>query len=614
MCKTVLVQMPYADLERPSLALGLLHSSLKEAGLWSEVVYANLRFAERVGLEALQMIRRIPEHLLAGEWTFAQAAFPHFTPPPGYPDYLAREWGAPLDLTHLRASTVDFVRETARSVLALKPTIVGCTSTFQQHCASLALLREIKAQNPSVLTMMGGANCEGPMGLATLQSFPWVDVVVSGEADLLFPELVRKMAEGKLDELPYGALCRENLGPGVPRAKLLNLEQSPVPDFTHYFHTLEHTSFRDSVKPGLVMEGSRGCWWGAKHHCTFCGLNGTGMGYRAKSGERVLEEMETLAAKYSVSKVEMVDNILHMEGFKTFLPQLAEKGAPYNIFYEVKANLSREQVRMLSEAGVGWVQPGLESMDDQILKLLDKGTTALQNVRFLRYAREFGVRVTWLVLSQVPGEKDSWYEKMVEWLPAISHLQPPSRAVPLRYDRFSPYHSRPEQFGLQIEPEQSYRFVYPPETDMENLAYFFKDKGATLPPGREPARERPGLSALNRLIAEWVARFWRWPDLLCMTEEGDRVKVLDTRPVAAERHGVFDGVAAAILKACDSPRTLRWLKQNLGGSTQQALEDLQRRKLILSLEGKYLALPIAGKIPTLSHRESFPGGRTLVKS
>jgi magnesium-protoporphyrin IX monomethyl ester (oxidative) cyclase len=514
----------------------------------------------------------------------------------------------------LRNEAGDFVRETARLVLGLKPAIVGCTSTFQQHCAGLALLREVKKQNPEVLTMMGGANCEGKMGLATLQSFPWLDVVVSGEADLLIPELVIKMSQGKLDELPYGALSRACSPPGVPRAKVLDLDQVPVPDFDHYFEALNRSRWKNAIKPGLVMEGSRGCWWGAKHHCTFCGLNGTGMGYRPKSGDRVLEEMETLSLRHSIKEVEMADNILHMEAFKTFLPQLAERGAPYNIFYEVKANLSREQVRMLARAGVGWVQPGLESMDDQVLKLLDKGTTALQNVRFLRYTREFGVRVTWLMLSQVPGEEDSWYEEMVRWLPYISHLQPPARAVPLRYDRFSPYQSRPDDYGLRIAPDPSYAFVYPPQTDLENLAYFFEDEEGTCPPGREPAESRRGLDALNRLISQWVARFWRWPDLLCMTENDNAVTILDTRPVAFEKQTVLRGLPAEVLKLCDSPRSSTWLHDNLNGDLESAIEELERRKLLLAFDGKYLSLPVAGKIPTLPDRLSFPGGRTLAKT
>ena len=44
------------------------------------------------------------------------------------------------------------------------------------------------------------------------------------------------------------------------------------------------------VRPLMVMETARGCWWDAKHHCTFCGLNGEFMGFRSKSPLRALAE------------------------------------------------------------------------------------------------------------------------------------------------------------------------------------------------------------------------------------------------------------------------------------------------------------------------------------
>ena len=40
----------------------------------------------------------------------------------------------------------------------------------------------------------------------------------------------------------------------------------------------------------LYLEGSRGCWWGQKHPCSFCGLNGRKNVYRYKSAGRLYEE------------------------------------------------------------------------------------------------------------------------------------------------------------------------------------------------------------------------------------------------------------------------------------------------------------------------------------
>ena len=61
--------------------------------------------------------------------------------------------------------------------------LVGVSSTFPQNCAALALLRRLKARHPTIRTAMGGGNCEGPMGAAIHELFPFVDYVCSGEGD-----------------------------------------------------------------------------------------------------------------------------------------------------------------------------------------------------------------------------------------------------------------------------------------------------------------------------------------------------------------------------------------------------------------------------------------------
>ena len=75
-----LVLMPFCDVERPSLALGLLKAALAKSGVAAEVVYANLRFARQVGVHAASLPLRLWAPALVGEWIFAGAAFPDFFP------------------------------------------------------------------------------------------------------------------------------------------------------------------------------------------------------------------------------------------------------------------------------------------------------------------------------------------------------------------------------------------------------------------------------------------------------------------------------------------------------------------------------------------------------
>jgi hypothetical protein len=72
----ILVSMPFADVQRPSIALGLLRASLAHTDIRNEVLYANFSFAETIGLVSYQAMQSAPTDHLLGEWCFAGHLFP----------------------------------------------------------------------------------------------------------------------------------------------------------------------------------------------------------------------------------------------------------------------------------------------------------------------------------------------------------------------------------------------------------------------------------------------------------------------------------------------------------------------------------------------------------
>src|SRR4029450_7806053 len=118
-----------------------------------------------------------------------------------------------------------------------------------------------------------------------------------------------------------------------------HLDSLPVPDFDEHFERIAKPAWAADVGVHLLLETSRGCWWGAKKHCTFCGLNGATMAYRSKSPERAFDEISELVSRYGVTRVECVDNILDNHYITTLFPRLAASGLNLELFYEVKANL-----------------------------------------------------------------------------------------------------------------------------------------------------------------------------------------------------------------------------------------------------------------------------------
>ena len=613
----ILVSMPYAAVERPSIALGLLSAELRGAGIEVESRYACLDFAARIGLRAYDAVLNSKTSLFIGEWSFAASAFPELGGEPPtrrrnaavpaadaaasrrreYFDACAAEikLRAPKRfLRSLRKEAQRFVEELADEIVAKKPRIVGCTSTFQQHTASIALLRAIRERDPEIITMIGGTNCEGAMGMAARRSFPWLDYVVSGEADELIVPFVRSLLErGRDAVVPLGVIdhATAQKRDEPPRASVWSVDAIPTPDYDDYFTALERSSLREFILPALVVETSRGCWWGAKSHCTFCGLNGGNMSYRAKSPARAVEEFHRLAARYGVRRFTVVDNIMDMQYHQHVLPRLAGHG--YDIFYETKANLRRHHMQGFSDAGVRSIQPGMESFHDDILRLLAKGNKAWMNVQLLKWAGELGMEISWVFLIDVPQQRDEWYFEMLSWLPMISHLSPPVYATPIQFIRFSPYHRDAARYGFDLVPEPAYAHLYPlDEEEMQQLAYYFVE--------RESTREA-GLG--QRLLVAWLG-IWRDSERpkLEMRVDGDTIEILDTRSCRTAEHHRLEGLAARVYLACDEATERRSFQD-----ADDVIASLIENRLLLDFNGKLLALAVDVTRPR-NEEVPLPGG------
>lgn len=603
-----LVNMPYSSISTPSLALGLLETYITAVGYFVETIYANMEFASKVGIPEYEMINNSFHECLFGEWSFSRVAFPDKQTDDAaffalFAD-LSKEESKQLLLVRDQADV--FIDEMAKAIIAKGPKIVGCTSTFQQNCASLALLRRIKALNPTVITMMGGANCEGAMGQQMSDSFSWVDYVFSGECDDVIGDFVDKLIRGDAinrHNLPLGFITQnkhlivtdQTLNKKTHIAAINDMSKVGIPIYDDYFATLDKLALMKYIRPGLVVETSRGCWWGAKQHCSFCGLFGSSMTYRSKPADVIHNELALLSSKYKVTKFEMVDNIIPLDYLNTVIPELAQKQS-YSFFYETKSNLKKAHIELFSDAGIKFIQPGIESLNDDFLKLVKKGVTAVQNVALLKWSRTFGVHVLWNLLSDAPMDKENWYSEMAELLPLISHLEPPcSELVKIRYPRFSPYFNNPEEYGITLEPLKSYKYIYPlAPAQIANIAYFFDELTHTEQGIYNVTQsfrfKTPALANLQRLIGDW-RESWRnnQAATFSMMDKGDAIILTDTRAIATQFLHILDGNEAKIYRLCAEPIRQQRLLTKIS-QLDDKIDDLAFNKLMDKLVSNHLVV------------------------
>jgi ribosomal peptide maturation radical SAM protein 1 len=600
------VAVPFLPTHQPALGVSSLSAVLHRRGIPADVTYLNVAYENDIGSALNTLIsEKMPYQLLLGDFIFTPALWGDAAVDwNGYRSRL-RTWNETegrakvadiedlLDKIHfLHVRSVDIVKSWARMLVDKAPSIIGLTSTFQQNVASLALAQEIRRLVPrsEIAILMGGANCDGEMGRALSENFPFIDHVVSGEAENVIVETVEGVLADQTNRAVAASIPRVVLGSVVT-----DMDGLPLPHFDDFFVAVRGTQWEN--KANLVAESSRGCWWGAKSHCTFCGLNGSTMSFRRKGGLRFADELRSLSRKYGPDFFMPTDNIIDMKYLNTLLPELASGDEQIGLFYETKSNLRKDQLEMMAAGGIVRLQPGIESLSTPILKLMGKGTTRLQNIQLLKWARELDIAVTWNFLFGFPGEQEVEYDAMAALIPALVHLPAPTGFGAIRIDRFSPYWRTPEAYGLEnMKSYWAYGFVYSnlEPAERERIAYCFD---ADYADKRDPWRyARPAIAE----IEEWREAVSREASL-CFEKEKDEVSIRDTRGGldVVER---ISGSDYALLTALDERASLSKLtlmmeagRFGVGVRLPQLLETLTTFKdkhWVIEEDGQFLSLII----------------------
>jgi ribosomal peptide maturation radical SAM protein 1 len=320
----------------------------------------------------------------------------------------------------------------------------------------------VKRLNPEIITIIGGSDCEGEMAEGMLSVGNAIDYIFQGESDITFTRFIKDFNNGIL---PDEKLIKEQ--------KVMDMNTLNAPDYKAYFQQLAYFNSinDDQVKNyGIKYETSRGCWW---NRCKFCGLNGE-KEHRYKVPEMVIKDIGQLLKQNNTNTIFLSDTILPKNYYSTLLPDLAGKFDKLKLFLEIKGNVNLEQVIKLKQAGVVQVQPGIESLSDDLLKLMNKGISVKEIIELLRYSRATGLSLSWNMLFGFPNDKIEYYKEISALIPLLVHLPAPTnRIASLKLSRFSPYFIHPEKYGIKnLRPAQIYYSFLPKETDFKKLSFF----------------------------------------------------------------------------------------------------------------------------------------------
>lgn len=565
--RVALISMPFLECWMPPIGLGILKAALSASGLASTIYNLNLDLLPELGDTAKEALRTYEliactigrGETLIGEWLFAR---PDAARDEHYLALLQEHGFEPGHVTlfrSLRPKLDEWIDRWARRLVDGGHDIVGFSCSFDRTRACARLAGAIRSLSPGTRLIAGGFSATGDMGLALLEAFEVFDLVCHTEADDLIVPVVRALRDepGTSLESLRGVSYRTEgrVVTQMDGARLADVERTPLPDYDDYYEQVKALCAKWDkaldLPPSLPLETTRGCWWGSREHCTFCSLNGDRITFRSKSPERVLQEIDTLHRRYGAKHFFAVDNILNDAFYGTLLPRLGKQRQGFAFSWEVRPSLGRDRAATLARAGVVHVQPGIESLSTPALRLMRKGTSAIDNLQALKWLTAYGIRCWWNFLISFQGEKLEWYEEVARVIPRLVHLPPPAQPSRIAMERFSPLFARPSEEGVRVTgPTAFTRLVFDdvrPDL-LDRLSYDFEYEIIGRPPDLD-ARIR---DLLGPPVRAWREAYEARGCTLSLVNGPDESLLVIGPLLRPERILRVRGLLRRFLKGCES--------------------------------------------------------------
>ncbi len=350
--------------------------------------------------------------------------------------------------------------------------IIGFSICFSQLTSTIYLIRLIKKLAPSVPVVVGGPGCSGQLGASLLRTFHQIDYVIQGEGERPMLELLKSLfglPGGKPLSSIAGLLTRHTPAHMLEQAdQIPDLNLLPIPDFADYFDHLEKLPPGKKFLPKIPLEISRGCWWKnaislkSSGGCAFCNLNIQWRGYRHKSPEKVKQELKTVTQKYENLSISFMDNILPPKKLKELFNQIASMDKDFRLFCEIRATTSLDELKNMARAGIREVQVGIEGLSTSLLKKINKGTRAIDNLEIMKNCEIPGLpHITGNLIMEFPSSDEGDVDETLKNLDFAMMFRP-LKAIPFWLGYGSPVWQNPSKFGIRrISNHPYYKALFP---------------------------------------------------------------------------------------------------------------------------------------------------------
>jgi radical SAM superfamily enzyme YgiQ (UPF0313 family) len=295
-----------------------------------------------------------------------------------------------------RGSGIDFHSYAASRLADLDCDVYGFSSLCSSYPLTIRIAQQLKSLRPSALVVFGGPQAS-VVDQPTLQEFPFVDFILRGEADLSFPEFIERLDHGTPEKTPALTYrSRNSVVRNCDAPTPTELDTLPLPAF--HLYPMRHPPRK------VPLELGRGCPFA----CTFCSTNDFfRRRFRLKSPQRMLADMDAIAALYPVEFFDLVHDMFTVDRrlVVSFCEALLAAGSRHRWGCSARTDcIDTELIDVMARAGCVAIFFGIETGSVRMQKIIDKGLDLGASRRYAAETSRRGIRTTVSLIAGYPEE------------------------------------------------------------------------------------------------------------------------------------------------------------------------------------------------------------------
>jgi len=313
-------------------------------------------------------------------------------------------------------------KDIIRKIKNFNPDIVGISCSFTVYEKDSIEVAKLVKQNSNALVVLGGAHSSANPG-SVLKS-KYVDVVVRGEGEVVFSDIVKNFRNKKKINSIRGTIVRERnnkIKVNKPAEYIQNLDEIPFParhllPMERYLNHPQN-SIANMRKPTTEIITSRGC----PFDCIFCSIHTVwGKKWRARSPKNVVDELESLYKKYNIREFRFFDDNItwNKKRMMEICNEIIKR--KLNIKWDTPngvalATLDEEVLKKMKESGCYKAVICIESGCEETLKFIRKPLTLDLAKKIIKICNKLGLWTWSAFIIGFPDETKEDIQKTIDF-------------------------------------------------------------------------------------------------------------------------------------------------------------------------------------------------------